>query len=246
MRIFTSVLTGSLDVSGGITGSLLGTASLASTASYVADSQYTTTGFPGNYLLPVNFFTNTFTGNVSEPSLVVRYYPFVPSRNTVISRAGAQLRTVSTGQTGSYRLGIYNSQTIANVNSNGSGSVPGTLLADFGYITTITTASAFTEISITPANQPTLQKGVLYWAAIANSGSLSSPGPANNVTWNPHMGFSAFGAGSATPAIGISVTTSSVAVNNAFPTQAPITSFVFVNSTNVLCFPVFKISSSFS
>ena len=217
-------------------------ASYASTASYVTQYQNVTPGFSGNYMLPVQAYQIITLSGGAADSATTRYYPFVPSSNLRIASIGAVLRASANPGTGSYRLGIYNS--VDATAGGGPTKLPGSLLIDAGLITNTTTASAFTEIAITIANQPTLQRGVVYWAVIAASGSgTTCPGPSNNVYYNNFMGYGSYNTGTATflPAIGLTVSSNA---GTGFAATAVTTSYAFISTSNVLSVPIFRISGS--
>lgn len=249
----STIITGSLNVSAGITGSLQGTASWAintatasyfsgtvTSASYVVDFQHTQTGFSGNYLMPVQIYQTTAMSGLIGDSVATRYYPFIPSSNIKIASIGAITKATSVPGTGSVRLGIYNS--VDATAGGGPTKLPGTLLIDAGLASNTNGTASFVEIAISAVNQPTLQKGVVYWATISPSGSnTSAPGPNNNVTFNNFLGWSSVTGTGMTPAIGINV---AVDAATGLPATANTGSYTFIGSTNVKPWPVLRLSGS--
>jgi hypothetical protein len=260
MRIFTSVLTGSLDVTGSITGSLLGTASFALTASSlsgtVTSASYALTAsttqlqggfptsiYPGTYFYPnePNAITQNINAGGQSDSSNIRYYPFVPSQDTKISGIGKHVRGTLSTTTGSYRLGIYAS--VQGGVTSGSVPLPGALVGDYGLVSFAGTTPAFVEILIPTGSQPTLQKGKLYWLTCSPSGSTTfAIGPSNATQYNKFMGTAVPAATALSAAnVGLSVNTDGGA---ALPNPAVTTSISLINSSGLVLAPFLKISGS--
>lgn len=252
-----------VDVNGNVratsfTGSLLGTASFvtasnvvgtvtsasfASTASYIEfGGKALTTGYPGTYFHPLNYNGSVTVGGViSDASSVIRYYPVIFSRDTLIGTIGAYVRAAAATTTGSYRLGIYNNIESSSL-AQGATALPGSLLADYGLISQNGLTSSFTEISIAAANRPTLKKGKLYWLAIAPSGNqTTSPSVGNSIANNPYFGYLA-------PTISALAYYTSIYVSAnggaALPDPANTASLTLAGSSNVQAWPVLKITGS--
>lgn len=244
MRIFTSVLTGSLDITGGITGSLLGTASLALTASNTQlQGGLATSIYPGTYFYPneATSITQNINASSGADSNNIRYYPFVLSQDTKVTGIGKHVRGTLTTTTGSYRLGIY-----ASVQGNiaaGPAPLPGALVGDYGIVSFAGTTPAFVEITIAAASQPTLQKGKLYWLALSPSGSTTTAiGPANATQLNKLMGTAAPTA-TALSAANVGLRQSSDG-GAALPNPAATSSIALVNSSDLVLAPFLRISGS--
>jgi hypothetical protein len=230
-----------------ITSSLTPTSSYAITASLAQSVEFEgkplSAGWPGNYLFPFKFTTpvvSLVAGSQLDNTSNIRYYPIQLSRDTLISSIGALVRSAGAA-TGSYRLGIYNSVKVSTPLVQGSTSLPGKLLGDYGLISQIGTASAFAQIAISDINRPTLKKGEIYWLAISPSGSTTQAlTGTNNTLWNDYFG--------STPStttiasyVGISVPANGGA---ALPNPANTASISLLGPSAVKPFPILKITGS--
>jgi hypothetical protein len=230
-----------------ITSSLTPTSSYAITASFAQlvefEGKSLSPGYPNNYLMPVKITSPAGTiANtvVNDATANIRYYPIQLSRDTLISSIGALVRGLLTNTTGAYRLGIYNGNETSTL-VEGSTSLPGSLLGDYGTIIQLSNTTSFTEIAISPANRPTLKKGLIYWLAIATSGSgTAGLAPNNNSVWNEY-----FGAIPSTTTITSYVGLSgSGDFGSGLPNPAPTSSLALIPTFQPRSFPMLKITGS--
>ena len=232
-----------------ITSSLTPTSSYAVTASLAQSVEFEgkplSAGWPGNYLFPFKFTTPNVSlaaGSQLDATSNIRYYPIQLSRDTLISSIGALVRSVATpGTTGSYRLGIYNSVKVSTPLVQGSTTLPGKLLGDYGLISQIGTATAFAQIAISDINRPTLKKGEIYWLAISPSGSTTQAATGtNNTLWNDYFGI-APSTTTIASYVGLSVPANGGA---ALPNPANTASISLLGPGAVKPFPILKITGS--
>ena len=230
-----------------ITSSLTPTSSYAVTASLAQSVEFEgkplSAGWPGNYIIPVKTTSpNTNIGilAVNDSTANIRYFPIQLSRDTLISSIGALVRSILATSTGSYRLGIYNGNESPTL-TEGSTSLPGSLLADYGTIIQIGNTTAFVEIAIASANRPTLKKGQIYWLAIATSGSQTSGlAPTNNSTWNDYFGITP----STTTIASYVGLTEAANYGGGLPNPAPTSSLSLISQFQHKSFPILKITGS--
>ena len=229
-----------------ITSSLTPTSSYAITASFAQSVEFEgkslSPGYPGNYIIPVKTtspVTNIGLTVVNDGTANIRYFPIQLSRDTLISSIGALVRGLATA-TGSYRLGIYNGNESPTL-TEGSTSLPGSLLADYGLIMQIGNTTAFVEIAIASANRPTLKKGEIYWLAIATSGSQTiGLAPTNNSTWNDYFGITP----STTTIASYVGLTEAANYGGGLPNPAPTSSLSLISQFQHKSFPILKITGS--
>ena len=263
--IVTNGITGSLFgtasfSTNAISSSLATTSSYAITASFTTTSSYAITaslaqfvefegkplsaGWPNNYIIPAKSTTPAISlagASTTDTSANIRYYPIQLSRDTLISSIGALVRGTLAANTGSYRLGIYNNIETSTPLVQGSNSLPGTLLADYGLISQIGITQAFVQIAIADVNRPTLKKGEIYWLAISPSGSTTQAlGPTNATAWNDYFGIIP-STTTVASYIGLSVTADGGA---ALPNPANTSSIALMSTTNMKGFPILKITGS--
>ena len=224
-----------------VTSSYATTASLAQSVAF--EGKPLSAGWPGNYIIPVKTISpvNSIATTASIDSTAnIRYYPIQLSRDTLISSIGALVRGILATSTGSYRLGIYNGNESPTL-TEGSTSLPGSLLADYGTIIQIGITTAFTEIEIASANRPTLKKGKIYWLAIATSGSETMGlVPADNSTWNDYFGVTP-STTLITSYVGLS---GSGDFGSSLPNPAPTSSLALISQFQPKSFPILKITGS--
>lgn len=242
-----------------VSSSFSPTSSYAITASFTTTSSYTITasfaqfvefegkslspGYPDNYIMPVKITSpagTIATTLISDSIANIRYYPIQLSRDTLISSIGALVRGVLITTTGSYRLGIYNGSETSTL-VEGSTSLPGSLLGDYGTIIQLGNTTSFTEITISPANRPTLKKGLIYWLAIATSGSgTAGLAPANNSVWNEYFGVTP----STTTIASYIGLSGSGDFGSGLPNPAPTSSLALIPMFQPKSFPMLKITGS--
>jgi hypothetical protein len=223
-------------------------ASYAVTASLAQSVQFEgkplSAGWPNNYIIPAKLTTPIISlagSSTTDTSANIRYYPIQLSRDTLISSIGALVRGTLAANTGSYRLGIYNSTEASVLLAQGSTALPGTLLADYGLISQISTSQAFVQIAISDINRPTLKKGEIYWLAISPSGSTTQAlGPSNATAWSDYFGIIP-STTTVASYIGLSVTADGGA---ALPNPANTSSIALLSTTNMKGFPILKITGS--
>jgi len=231
-----------------VTSSFSVTSSYAITASFAQSVEFEgkplSPGYPGSYIIPVKTTTpvSSLAGaSTTDTATNIRYYPIQLSRDTLISSIGALVRGTLAANTGSYRLGIYNSIEASTPLIQGSTALPGTLLADYGVVSQIGVTQAFIEIAIASANRPTLKKGQIYWLAISPSGSTTQAlGPTNATAWNGYFGVIP-STTTVASYIGLSVTADGA---NALPNPANTSSIALMSTTNMKGFPILKITGS--
>ena len=218
------------------------TASLAQSVAF--EGKPLSAGWPNNYTIPAKLTTPiiSLAGVTTTDTIAnIRYYPIQLSRDTLISSIGALVRGTLAANTGSYRLGIYNSIEASTPLVQGSTALPGTLLADYGLISQIGTAQAFVQIAIADVNRPTLKKGEIYWLAISPSGSTTQAlGPPNATAWSDYFGVTP-STTTVASYIGLSVTADG---GTALPNPANTSSIALLSTTNMKGFPILKITGS--
>jgi len=230
-----------------ITSSLTPTSLYAITTSFAQSVEFEgnslSPGYPGNYIIPVETVspvTNIGNTAVNDATANIRYFPIQLSRDTLISSIGALVRGIIATSTGSYRLGIYNGNESPTL-TEGSTSLPGSLLADYGTIIQIGATTAFVEIAIASANRPTLKKGQIYWLAIATSGSATiGLAPTNNSTWNDYFGVTP----STTTIASYVGLTEAANYGGGLPNPAPTSSLSLISQFQHKSFPILKITGS--
>lgn len=230
------------------TSSFSVTSSYAITASFAQlvefEGKPLSPGYPGNYIIPVKFTTpivSLAAGSQLDVTSNIRYYPIQLSRDTLISSIGALVRSTTAITTGSYRLGIYNSIEASTPLVQGSTSLPGALLGDYGLISQIGVTSPFVEIAISDINRPTLKKGEIYWLAISPSGSTTQAVTStNNTLWNDYFGITPSSTTIASY-VGISVPANGGA---ALPNPANTASISLLPPNALKVFPILKITGS--
>ena len=231
-----------------VTSSFSVTSSYAVTASFAQSVEFEgkplSPGYPGSYIIPVKTTApniNLAAGSAADTTANIRYYPIQLSRDTLISSIGTLVRSTVAGTTGSYRLGIYNDIEIPSPLTQGSNSLPGTLLADYGVASQIGITQAFIEIAIASVNRPTLKKGEIYWLAIATSGSTTqAPTSTNNTLFNEYFGVTP----STTTIASYLGLTTNIDVGSALPNPANTSSLTLIAPTNAKVFPILKITGS--
>lgn len=231
-----------------ITASLATTSSYAITASLAQSIEFEgkilSPGYPGGYILPVKTttpVTNLAASSVADTTPNIRYYPIQLSRDTLISSIGTLVRATLASTTGSYRLGIYSDIETPSPLTQGSNSLPGVLLADYGAVSQIGITQAFIEIAIASINRPTLKKGEIYWLAIATSGSGTQAVTATNSTlFNEYFGITP----STTTIASYLGLTTNIDVGAALPNPANTSSLTLITPTNAKIFPILKITGS--
>lgn len=255
-----SIVTGSLTVTGGITGSIL-SASYAVTSSYTqttatasyilssTSSSYSSTSTSASYSLTASFFQSPIwsptsssyanplwlpgnPGTATAPALDTIYVsPILMNRDVTAATIGIYAAATSAGVGASARLGIYY--------DNGN-MLPGTLLYDAGLVTTSTTTVGFLEATVNKS----LNNKSIYWVALVGSGSIKTAiAASNNLFFHPLLGAQATGTGVRNIAEYSLVSASSY---NALPTSLPSTfsSYTIVAYTNTSVFipPMIKLS----
>ena len=198
-----STITGSLTVTGGLTGSIL-SASYSITASYSSNSatasfvvsaitaSYSAYAVSASYALTASAGLDTsydasqpttpsfgyITPNICMSEVTGAYTsipgldriivtPFLVYADCILTGSGITFGSTGSGVIAAARMGLY---------ADSGNMLPGTLIQDFGQVTTNLTSSVYSQVAPNP-RPLRLNAKTVYWTAVVGDGAVKLPVP---------------------------------------------------------------------